>query len=89
MTPQVARRNAEVAVAQLREALERLLEAYNLCNSSRGAWSCVDPHDLRCPKARARARRQWKGQWVCECGREHLDAALIAIREILTATEPK
>lgn len=69
-------------LAALREAAQRLLDAYDVCDSNRGAFSCHDPHDLRCPKDRAASPAEWKGEWVCKCGREDLEAALAAVRAL-------
>ena len=56
--------------------LSRVVIAYQDCDGHRGAFSCTEPHDLRCPKARAATAAGWKGEWTCQCGREELDAAL-------------
>lgn len=69
----------ESSVAAL---LYRVLDAYDVCDNNRGAFSCHDEHDLRCPKSRADAPEKWKGDWVCECGREELDAAVEAARNL-------
>ncbi len=58
------------------ETLAALVGAYDVCDGNRGAFSCCEPHDLRCPKSRAASPTEWKGEWVCECGRAELDAAL-------------
>ena len=70
-------------VWQLRDTLaahqavvRELAEAFDRCESNRGAFSCHELHDLRCPKSRADSPEKWKGEWKCECGRERLDAAL-------------
>jgi hypothetical protein len=60
----------------VRAERERWRDLLNRCDSTRGCFSCVEPHDVRCPKARAESADQWKGEWACECGREELDAAL-------------
>jgi len=64
------------AVKALRAVLREVTTAYDVCDSNRGAFSCHDAHDLRCPKDRAASAAEWTGEWVCECGREDLDAAL-------------
>ena len=66
----------DVTLAAHRAVIRELAEAYDRCDSNRGAFSCVEPHDLRCPKSRADSPQKWKGKWQCECGRERLDAAL-------------
>ena len=63
-------------VAAHQAVMRELAEAYDRRDSNRGAFSCVEPHDLRCPKSRADSPEKWKGKWQCECGRERLDAAL-------------
>lgn len=57
----------------------RLEQALDTCEGNRGAFSCHEPHDLRCPKARAATAADWRGEWVCVCGRDALDAALAAL----------
>mgnify|MGYP001603526383 CR=1 FL=1 len=66
-----------------RVVLARLLAAMDECESHRGAFSCVAPHDARCPKSRARRAEDWRGEWVCQCGREELDAALAEAQKLL------
>ena len=43
--------------------LNRFYLVWNRCESTRGCYSCNDPHDSRCPKDR--------GIGECECGRRH------------------
>ena len=50
--------------------------AIEKCLGGRGAFSCCEQHDVRCPKSRAASPEDWKGEWVCVCGAEELDAAL-------------
>lgn len=64
-------------------AVERLVKAVERCESNRGCFSCVEPHDNRCPKSRADSPEKWRGEWVCECGREELDAALAAVQRAM------
>lgn len=61
--------------AKLRAALQGLSDALDRCESNRGAFSCAEVHDLRCPLAR--------GYGDCACGRKELDAACQAAREAL------
>ena len=63
-------------------AREAVIEAYRRCEESRGVFSCVYPHDNRCPKARADTPAQGPGEWRCECGREELDAALARLAAV-------
>ena len=56
--------------AVLSELLKRLHDAIDDCDGNRGAFSCCEQHDCRCPKAR--------GIGACACGREELDAAMEA-----------
>ena len=58
------------------QAREAVLSAYERCEGNRGAFSCAELHDNRCPKSRATSPEQWTGTWRCDCGREALDAAL-------------
>jgi len=67
-------------------AREAVIEAYLRCEESRGVFSCVYPHDNRCPKARADTPAQWPGEWRCECGREELDAALARLAAVKGTT---
>ena len=62
-------------------ALARLVAASIGLALIHGAFSCV--HDARCPKARAQRAEDWRGEWVCECGREELDAALAEAEKVL------
>lgn len=63
----------------VKKAAYRLLDAFDVCDGNRGWLSCVDPHDLRCPKSRADKPEDWKGNWVCECGAEEFAEALTAL----------
>jgi len=58
--------------------LQRLVDAYDRCDSNRGRFACTAAHDLRCPVARGIGRRP-----VCACGAAELDAALEAARVAL------
>jgi hypothetical protein len=64
-------------------AFERFLTAYDRCEQSRGAFSCVEDHDCRCPKSRSPDGTKWieskGGKWGCRCGRDELDAAYAAL----------
>jgi hypothetical protein len=62
-----------------RDRLRRFYDAYQLCDGHRGAFSCIEAHDCRCPKARTASPDQWRGVWECVCGREELDAAETAV----------
>jgi len=62
----------------LRAVLARLVDAIIDAESNRGVFSTASAHDVRCPKDRAARPEDWRGEWVCECGREELDAALAA-----------
>ena len=64
---------AHQAVAR---AAERLEAAVDRCLGGRGAFSCAEQHDSRCPKSRAESPDQWRGEWACECGSEELDTAI-------------
>lgn len=68
-------------VAWLVETVDEIKKAFDRCESNRGAFSCHELHDLRCPKSRADSPDKWKGEWKCECGREHLDNALARLEE--------
>lgn len=57
---------------------EAVVRALDRCEDTRGAFSCHEPHDARCPKSRADSPEKWKGEWICKCGREELDRALAA-----------
>lgn len=70
-----------IDVAWLVETVDEIKKAFDRCDSNRGAFSCHEPHDLRCPKSRADSPEKWKGEWRCECGRERLDAALARLEE--------
>ena len=72
-------RGAEV----VRANLERLLSALARCEGHLGAFSCVEPHDARCLKARAAPppREAMTGNWRCTCGRDELDQAVKEARE--------
>ena len=86
-----ARRLLDAALTNLaahQAVVRELVEAYDRCDSNRGAFSCVEPHDLRCPKSRADSPEKWKGKWQCECGRERLDAALAHPLVVAARTEP-
>lgn len=63
------------------EAAQMLLDALDTCESNRGKFSCVEAHDLRCPKSRAPSAEQWRGEWICECGSEALDAAVATLQK--------
>ena len=63
-------------IAQSRAQVAALRDAILACDGNRGAFSCSDVHDVRCPKSRSKDGSNWRGDWVCECGREELDAAL-------------
>lgn len=78
MRAEVARLRVENVILQRR--VGALVKALDRCESSRGAFSCHEPHDLRCPKSRAESPEKWRGEWKCECGREQLDEALAASR---------
>lgn len=67
----------------MRAQLERIVVAFEICESGRGRFSCVDAHDCRCPKARASRAADWRGEWVCQCGAEELDAALDGARSLM------
>ena len=41
--------------------LRELAEAFDRCESNRGAFSCHEPHDIRCPKSRADSPEKWLG----------------------------
>lgn len=58
------------------DLLTRLVAAFDRCEASRGRFSCADPHDLRCPKARGLGRVAWE----CRCGADALQAAVTAAR---------
>lgn len=76
------------AAQRVVDAARAFLDAYDRADSHRGVFSCVAPHDGRCPKSRAATAEQWHGgqrAWVCECGRERLDAAEDALRAALAA----
>jgi len=62
------------------EAAARVLKALDACDGPRGVFSCVGPHDGRCPKSRSLDGKSWRGEWVCKCGREELDAAVATLR---------
>lgn len=66
-------------------ALRDLVDAFNRCDGNRGAFSCVEPHDSRCPISRASNKDEWNGEWVCLCGREQLDEALVNAEQLLEA----
>jgi hypothetical protein len=70
-----------------REALRRLHDAVDDCEGHRGAFSCCAQHDVRCPKARSADGSDWKGEWVCACGREELDAAMEEAGTVLADNE--
>lgn len=62
--------------------LDRFHVAYDRCDSHRGAFSCVEPHDGRCPKFRMPApplEAIVANAPACECGRDELDAADAAL----------
>lgn len=46
------------------------------CESTRGCYSCCEPHDMRCPKARFSPRAKFssesEGEIQCVCGRDRL-----------------
>jgi len=63
--------------ARLAAVLRRLSAAYDMCESSRGAFSCTDPHDCRCPVSRELPSA------TCECGRDELEVALSQARAAL------
>mgnify|MGYP001610027551 FL=1 len=69
-------------VTWLVEVVDEIKKAFDRCESNRGAFSCHELHDLRCPKSRADSPEKWKGEWKCECGRERLDAALARLEEL-------
>lgn len=73
-----ADRNFEQAreIERLKATLADLVTALDRCDENRGAFSTVDSHDLRCPQSRAKSAEEWKGEWLCKCGRENLDMAL-------------
>lgn len=71
---------AKERIATLEAALNRLHNAVDDCEGHRGAHSCCEQHDCRCPKARDVSGFKWKDKltWKCACGREELDAAMEA-----------
>jgi len=70
-------------LCDLVEAGEKIIAAYDVCDSNRGAFSCTEWHDTRCPKSRADSAEKWKGKWICECGREQFDVALAAYQAVV------
>jgi hypothetical protein len=64
-----------------RSISRRVIAALDVCDGNRGAFSCADQHDLRCPKARG------KPNAACECGRDELDAARAAFDALSWAKE--
>lgn len=64
-------------------ALRGLVEAYDACDSNRGAFSCTDEHDIRCPLGRVHPNYRGRSKKVCECGRTDLDNALVLARIVL------
>jgi hypothetical protein len=83
-----SREDAYALLAALRETralLGAVAQAYDVCDGPRGAFSCHDAHDLRCPKGRAASAAEWRGDWVCKCGREDLDAALGRVASVLAS----
>jgi len=59
----------------LDRAAVAFLGAYDRADSNRGCFSCVEPHDRRCPVSREMPDP------VCACGRAELDAAEKMLRE--------
>jgi hypothetical protein len=62
----------------------QLLDAFDRCDSTRGWFSCMDAHDLRCDAAARRPHvTPWTGRLVhvecrdapCTCGADDLRAA--------------
>lgn len=70
------------------DAADRMAEALDRCESNRGRFSCVDQHDLRCPKSRADSPDKWKGEWRCECGGDALDESVAAYRRLVEGATP-
>jgi hypothetical protein len=70
-------------MTDLRATLQRLVEAIDRAESTRGVFSTADYHDYRCPKARATSAEEWPGEWRCACGREELEAAIEAASNVL------
>jgi len=68
-------------VDEARAISRRVIAALDVCDGNRGAFSCADQHDLRCPKARG------KPDVTCECGRDELDAARAAFDALSWAKE--
>lgn len=73
---------------ELQQALERVVNAFDRCDSNRGRFSTVGQHDTRCPKGRVDSPDKWRGEWVCACGAEELDEAIEAARK-LTSPEAR
>lgn len=53
--------------------LKAFYQAWCRAESNRGCYSCSEPHDCRCPKARSVDGSNWKGKRECVCGRDELD----------------
>ena len=71
------------AYKQACSALRRLVNAVDNCENTRGRFSCVEPHDSRCPKARADSPEMWRGEWECLCGSDELEDAVKMASELL------
>jgi len=69
-------RKTVAALAAHQAVVRELGKALDRCDGNRGAFSCHEPHDLRCPKSRADTPEEWHGEWRCDCGRDALNAAL-------------
>lgn len=63
------------SIASLMRIINRIINAYDVCDGTRGRFSCVDAHDLRCPKS-----KNLGGKTVCECGGTELEAAIAQAR---------
>ena len=71
---------ADSSTAVERDALRKFSDAYDRCDSNRGAFSCCEQHDCRCMKARHPDK-------PCECGRDEMDAAYEEARRLRAASE--
>jgi hypothetical protein len=60
------------SLVEMRSLLSRVVDAFDRCDSNRGAFSCCEQHDCRCPKSR--------GIGGCECGRDQLEYVLTESR---------
>ena len=70
------------SLVEMHSLLSRMVDAYDRCDSNRGAFSCCEQHDCRCMKARNPDK-------PCECGRDALDAAYDEARHLLRENEEK